>query len=87
MFTLCATEIPLCATFLLRDLDMQDVCWLCDLLEAPLIRPCVANCVAGEVDKAYKRCLVIELVRPNARHAGSSTDHVPTVGAGGLPID
>ena len=50
-----------------------------------LIRPGVANCVAGEVKSAGKHYLVIESVGPDTRHAKSST--VPADGAGGLPID
>ena len=60
MFMLSSTELPSCAMFLLRDLDAQRVYRLCDLTEALLIRPGVANCVAGEVKSADKHYLVIE---------------------------
>jgi hypothetical protein len=87
MFILSSNELPPRAAFLLRNLDVKDFCPLCDLPEVPLTRPSMANSVAGEVDKARKHCLLIELVPPNARRAGSSVAPVPADGAGGLPID
>jgi len=87
MFILSSNELPPRAAFPLRNLDTKHVCRLCDLPEVLLIRPPMANSVAGEVDKARKHYLLIELVPPNARRAGSSVAPVPADGAGGLPID
>ena len=87
MFVLSSTEFPSCAVFLLRNLDAQRVYRLCDLTEASPIRPNVANCVAGLVNRADKHHLVIESVRLDTRHAGSSPVPVPADGAGGLPIN
>lgn len=72
--------------FRLRDLDAQGVYWLCDLTEALLTRPDVANSVAGKVNSADKHYLVIESVRPHTIHARSSPVPVPADGAGGSPI-
>jgi hypothetical protein len=87
MFILFSNELPPRTTFLLWNLDVKDFCRLCDLPEVPLIRPLMADSVAGEVDQARKHHLLIELVPPNARRAGSSVAPVPADGAGGLPID
>jgi hypothetical protein len=86
MFTLSSTEIPSCPVFPVRDLDAQRVYRLCDLTAALLIRPCVANSVAGTVSSADKHYLVIESVRPDTIHAKSSPIPVPADGAGGSPI-
>jgi hypothetical protein len=87
MFILSLNELPPRAASLLLNLDVKNVCRLCDLPELPLIRPSMANSVAGQAEKARKHYLLIELVRPNARHAGSSVAPVPADGAGGLPIN
>ena len=63
------------------------VCRLHDSSKAApscLARP---SCVAGKVNSADKLYLVIELVRPDAKHAQRSTVPVPADGAGGLPLD
>ena len=85
MFTLSSMEPAPRAAFSFPNLDMKDVFRPCDPPGAPLIRPSMANRVAGEVDKAHKHYFMIEWFRRNARHAGSST--APVDGAGGLPID
>ena len=86
MFTLSPTEIPSCQVFPVRDLDAQRVYWLWDLTEALLIRPRVANSVAGRVTSAEKHHLVIESVRPDTIYDRSSPVPVPADGAGGSPI-
>ena len=70
---LSRTEYPSYAVFLLRDLDTQRVYRLHDFTKAQLIRPRVAYRVAGKVNSAGKLYLVIESVRPDTRHGGSST--------------
>ena len=84
MFTFSLTEYPSCAVFVLQDLDTQLVHRLYDFSKTQLIRPTVANCIAGKVSSANKLCLVIESVQPDTRHSRSFT--VPADGAGGLPI-
>ena len=86
-FLLSRTEYPLCAVFLLRDLDTQRVYRLYDFTKAQLIRPSVAYCVAGKVNSAAKLYLVIESVRPDTRNGRHSTVPVPADGAGGRTID
>ena len=86
MFTLSSTAAPSYPMFQLRDLDTQRVYRPCDLTETPLIRPTVANYVAGGVDTGGKHNLVIESVRSDTRYAGPSIIPVPVDGAGGLPI-
>ena len=49
-----------------------------------LARP---SCVAGKVKSADEFYLVIELVRPDTKHAQCSTVPVPADGAGGFPLD
>ncbi|MBV9507489.1 MAG: hypothetical protein JO323_21045 [Acidobacteriia bacterium] len=83
---LSRTEYPSCAVFLLRDLDTQRVYRVHDFTKTQLIRPDVAYCVAGKVNSADKLYLVIESVRPDTRHGGSSTVPVPADGAGGRLI-
>jgi hypothetical protein len=83
LFLLSRTEYPSCAVFLLRDCDTQRVYRLYDFSKAPLIQPNVAYCVAGKVNSADKLYLVIESVRLDIKHAGSSTAPAPVDGAGG----
>jgi hypothetical protein len=68
MLTLTQTEYPLCAVFLLQDLDTQRVHRLRDFTKAQLIRPGVAYCVADKVNSADKLYLVIQSVQPDTKH-------------------
>jgi hypothetical protein len=83
LFLLSRTEHLSCAVFLLRDGDTKRVYRLYDFTKALLIRPGVAYCVAGKVNSAEKLYLVIESVRPDAKHAWVSKAPIPTDGAGG----
>ena len=87
MLIFVGTEHPSYAVFLLRDLDTQRVYRLCDFTKAQLIWPSVAPLMAGKVNSASRLSLVIELVRPDTKHARSSTVPVAVEGAGGSPID
>jgi hypothetical protein len=49
-------------------------------------QPNAGYCVAGKVNRAVRRWLVIELVRPNAKHAQHSLVAVADEGAGGLAM-
>ena len=77
------TEYSSYAVVLMRDLDTHRVYRLHDFSKAQLIRPDVAYCIAGKVNSADKLYLVIESVRPDTKHARSSTAPVPADGAGG----
>jgi hypothetical protein len=87
LFLLSRTEYQSYAVFLLRDLDTQRVYRLYDFTKAQLIRPGVAYCVSGKVNSADKLYLVVESVRLDTKHLGSSTVPVPADGAGGLAMD
>src|SRR5207302_4014289 len=76
------TEYPSYAVILMQDRDTQRVYRLYDFSKAQLIRPGVAYCVAGKVNSADKLYLVIESVRPDAKHAQVSKAPIPADGAG-----
>jgi hypothetical protein len=86
LLLLSRTEYPSFAVFLLRNLDTRRVYRLYDFSKAQLIRPGVAYWVSGKVNSADKLYLVIESVRPDSKHQGSSTAPVPAHGAGGWPM-
>lgn len=67
----------------MQDRDTQRVYRLYDFSKAPLIRPDVAHGIAGKVNSATRRYLVIESVRLDAKHRRDSTAPVPADGAGG----
>jgi hypothetical protein len=83
LFLLSRTEYRSCAVFSLQDGDTKRVYRLYDFTKALLIQPEVAYCIAGKVNSADKLYLVIESVRPDAKHARSSNAPIPADGAGG----
>ena len=83
LFLLSRTEYPSYAVFLLEDRDTRRVYRLYDFTKARLIWPEVAYCVAGKVNSADRLYLVIESVRLDTKHVGSSTVLAPADGAGG----
>jgi len=83
---LSRTECSTFAVFLLRDIDTQHILSIYDFSKAQLIRPGVAYCVSGKVNRADKLYLVIESVRPDTKHVNSSTGPVPADGAGGCRL-
>jgi hypothetical protein len=80
------TEYRMCAAFLMPDRDTQRVYRLYDFNRAQLIPPDRAYCRAGRVNSSDEFYLVIESVRPDARHARHSNVPVPADGAGGSGI-
>lgn len=80
------TEYSSHAVFLMRDHDTQRVYRLYDFSKARLIRPDVAYCIAGKVNSADKLYLVIESVRPDAKHRRVSTIHAHADGARGSTV-
>jgi len=86
LFLLSRTEYRSCAVFLMQDRDTQRVYRLYDFTKAQLILPDKAYRVAGKVNSADKLYLVIESVRPDAKHPQSSNAPVPAEGAGGSAI-
>ncbi|MCL4852105.1 MAG: hypothetical protein KJZ78_12090 [Bryobacteraceae bacterium] len=87
MFLLSRTEYPSCAVFLLQDCDTKRVYRLHDFTKACVILPNVAYCVAGKVNSADRLYLVIESVRLDTKHRGSSTIPAPAAGAERTSID
>ena len=85
MLTFSRAGYPVRPAFLLQ--DTQRVYRLCDFTKAQLIWPGVASLMAGKVNSASRLSLVIELVRPDTKHARSSTVPVAVECAGGSPID
>ena len=63
--------------FLMQDRDTQSVHRLYDFNTAPLIPPDQAQCDAGNVNSAGKLYLLIESVRPDAKHVRDSNDPAP----------
>ena len=85
MLTFSLAGYRLRAVFLLPDLDSQRVCRLHDIT-ALLIRPDVAHCLAGGVNSADTRNLVIESIRSDTHRRRPPIVPVPADGAGGSPI-
>lgn len=86
LFLLTRTEYRTCTVFRMQDRDTQRVYRLYDFTKAQLILPNKAYCVAGKVNSADKLYLVIESVRPDTKHARSSTAPVLADGAGGSAV-
>ena len=86
LFLLAQKEYRSCAVLLLIDRDTQRVYRLHDFTKAHHLVPGQAYCVAGKVNSADKLYLVIESVRPDTKHARSSTAPLPADGAGGHPL-
>ena len=87
LFLLSRREYTSCAVFLLQDRDTKRVYRLYDFTKARVLQPNVAYCVAGKVNSADKLYLVIESVRLDTRHRGSSDALVPLDGAERPTID
>jgi hypothetical protein len=69
----------------LQDRDTQPVYRLYDFSTAQLIQPGPAYGIAGKVNSANERNLVIESVRPETKHPRDSTVPAHADGAGGSP--
>jgi hypothetical protein len=87
LFLLSRTEYRSCAVFLMQDRDTQRIYRLYDFTKAQLISPDQAYCVAGKVNSADKLYLVIESVRPDAKHPRLSKAPALADGAGGSIIE
>ena len=86
LFLLSRKEYRSCAVLLLLDRDTQRVYRLHDFSKAHALVPGQAYCVAGKVNSADKLYLVIESLRPETKHAPSSTLPAPADGPGGHPM-
>jgi hypothetical protein len=86
LFLLSWKEYRSCAVLLLLDHDTQRVYRLHDFTKAHHLVPGQAYCVAGKVNSADKLYLVIESLRPDTKHARSSTVTTHADGVGGNPV-
>ena len=83
-FTLLSrTEYHSCVVFLMLDHSTRRVYRLYDFTKAHALEPSSYYCVSGKVNSADKLYLVIESVKPDAKHNRSSIAPVPADGAGG----
>jgi hypothetical protein len=80
------TEYRSCAAFLMQNHDIQRVDRPYDVTKTQLMPPDRAHCIVGTVNSSDELLLVIEWVRPDARHARCSNAPVPADGAAGSGI-
>jgi hypothetical protein len=81
LLLLSRTEYRSCVVFVMKDDSTHRVYRLHDFSKTQIITPNQYWCVSGKVNSADKLYLVIESVKPDAKHTRSST--VPADGAGG----
>ncbi len=79
---LSRTEYRSCAVFMVLDHSTQRVYRLHDFTKAHALEPGSYYCVSGKVNSADKLYLVIESVKPDAKHNRYSMVPVPVDGAG-----
>jgi len=79
---LSRTEYHSCVVFLMLDHSTRRVYRLYDFTKAHALEPSSYYCVSGKVNSADKLYLVIESVKPDAKHNRSSMVPVPVDGAG-----
>ena len=75
------TEYPSCAVFVMRDDSTHRVYRLHDFTKAHAMEPDSYYCVSGKVNSADKLYLVIESVKPDAKHDRSSIAPIAADGA------
>jgi len=86
LFLLSRTEYRSCAVFMVLDHSTHRVYRLYDFTKAHALEPNSYYCVSGKVNSADKLYLVIESLRPETKHAPSSTLPAPADGPGGHPM-
>ena len=87
LLLLSRMEYRSCAVFIMRDDSTRRVYRLHDFTKSQLITPDQYYCVSGKVNSADKLYLVIESVKPDAKHTTNSTVPVHPDGAGGIPMN
>jgi hypothetical protein len=80
---LSRTEYRSCAVFLLLDHSTHRVYRLHDFTKAHALELGSYYCVSGKVNSADKLYLVMESVKPDAKHNRGSNAHAAVDGAGG----
>ena len=86
LLLLSRTEYRSCVVFVMKDDSTRRVYRLHDFNKTQIITPNQYWCVSGKVNSADKLYLVIESVKPDAKHTRSSTVPAPADGAGGDSI-
>lgn len=86
LLLLSRTEYRSCVVFVMRDDSTRRVYRLYDFNKTQIITPDQYYCVSGKVNSADKIYLVIESVRPDAKHTRSSSVPIPADGVGGGSI-
>ncbi|HEV2495194.1 MAG TPA: hypothetical protein VG204_19200 [Terriglobia bacterium] len=80
---LSRTEYRSCAVFIMLDQSTRRVYRLHDFTKAHAMEPGSYYCVSGKVNSADKLYLVMESVKPDAKHNRSSSVPAHVDGAGG----
>jgi hypothetical protein len=83
LFLIQRTEYRSCAVLLVLDGDTKRVYRLHDFTKALHLRPGHPYCISGKVNSAGKLYLVIESLKPDTKHAPSSTTPDPGLPTGG----
>ena len=86
LLLLSQTEYRSCAVLVMRDDSTRRVYRLYDFTKSRILTPGQYYCVSGKVNSADKLYLVIESVKPDAKHVEDSIAPVPAGGAGGQPM-
>ena len=86
LLLLSRTECRSCVVFVMRDDSTRRVYRLYDFNKTQIITTDQYYCVSGKVNSADKLYLVIESVKPDAKHSSSLCNPLPAEGAGGGPL-
>jgi hypothetical protein len=86
LLLLSRTEYRACAVFLMRDDSTRRVYRLYDFTKSQLITPGQYYCVSGKVNSADKLYLVLESIKPDAKHSVVSMVPVHPDGTGGTSM-
>jgi hypothetical protein len=86
LLLLSRMEYRSCAVFVMRDDSTRRVYRLYDFTKSRIITPGQYYCVSGKVNSADTLYLVVESVKPDAKHKPDSNTPVPADGAGGRPM-
>ena len=86
LLLLSRTEYRSCAVLVMRDDSTRRVYRLYDFTKSRILTSGQYYCVSGKVNSADKLYLVIESVKPDAKHVADSIAPVPAGGAGGGPM-
>ena len=83
LFLISRTEYRSCAVLLMLDRDTQRVYRLLDFTKRRHLTSDRAYCVTGKVNSVNTLYLVVESVKLDTQHRGSSIAPAPADGAGG----